>query len=260
MAAISTTSPGTLQASRPSITDDEAVATTHLGSTSPSKPFRDGFRDMAGLAVGYMPFGFAIGVAIADSSMDNLAGWAGGFAIAAGSAHLVAVQMFDNGAGPLAIIATVIVINARLAVYSAGLAPWFSHESARSRRLLAYFLIDPTYILAVNRFERNDPGPTGRRPYYLGLAAVLFAAWILALASGVLIGSRIPAAIQLDSAAPIIVCGLLAASVTSKAALIAASVAAFLVVAAAGLPWSSATLIAIVVGGGAGAAGKKSDS
>jgi predicted branched-subunit amino acid permease len=236
------------------------MTTTQPRATHPSKVFRDGVRDMTGIAIGYIPFAIAIGVATADSSIDNFAGWAGGFVIAAGSAHLAVVQMVDSGAGPVAIIATAILINARLAVYSAGLVPWFAHESARSRRLLAYFVIDPTYILAVNRFERDDPGPRGRRSYYLGAGSVLFTIWIVALGSGVLIGSRIPAAIQLDAAAPMMVCGLLAASVRSRAGGIAAAVAAFLAVAAADLPWSSATLVAIIVGSAAGAMGRGSDS
>jgi predicted branched-subunit amino acid permease len=228
--------------------------------THPSKAFRDGLRDMTGIAIGYIPFAIAIGVATADSSIDNLAGWAGGFVIAAGSAHLAVVQMVDSGAGPVAIIATSILINARLAVYSAGLVPWFAHESARSRRLLAYFVIDPTYILVVNRFERDDPGPKDRRSYYLGAGWVLLTIWTVALGSGVLLGSRIPAAIQVDAAAPMIVCGLLAASVRSRTGGIAAGVAAFLAVAAADLPWSSATLLAILAGSAAGTMGHGSDS
>ena len=215
--------------------------------------FRDGVRDMAPLAAGFMPFGFVIGAAIAESAIDNVAGWAGAFLIAAGAAHLAVVEMADSGAAPVAIIATAVIINARLAVCSAGMAPWFSHEPAGRRRLLAYFLIDPTYLLSTARFRDDDPGCDGRRRYYLGAATVLFTSWTAAVTVAVLVGNRVPEGFRLDAAAPLILSGLLATSVSGRAARIAAGTGALIVVAGAGLPWSTATLLAILVGSAAGA-------
>ena len=208
---------------------------------------------MAPLAVGFMPFGFVIGAAVAESTIDNLAGWAGAFLIAAGAAHLAVVEMADTGAAPVAIIATAVIINARLAVYSAGMAPWFSHEPAGRRRLLAYFLIDPTFLLSTSRFREDDPGCDGRRRYYLGAASVLFTAWTAAITVAVLVGNRVPDGFRLEAAAPLILSGLLAVSISSRPARIAAGAGAFVAVVGSGLPWSTATLLAILVGSAAGA-------
>lgn len=228
-------------------------ASRPVSRTSRSALLRDGFRDMLPLALGYVPFAFVIGAAIADSAIDDMAGWAGSFLMAAGSAQLAVVDMVDTGAAPVAIVATAVIINARLAVYSAGLAPWFAHEPARRRSLLAYFLIDPTYLLAVNRFESDDPGPAGRRWYYVGAASILFGTWVTGQTIAVLVGNRIPESVRLDAAAPLIMAGLLARSVSSPPARTAAVVGAGVAVLGAGLPFSSATLLAILVGSAMGA-------
>lgn len=228
-------------------------STRPLTRSASSELFREGLKDMAPLALGYVPFAFVIGSAVAESAIDDVAGWAGSFLIAAGAAHLAVVEMVDNGAAPLAVIATAVIINARLALYSAGMTSWFAHESARRRRLLAYFLIDPTYLLSTNRFKADDPGPDGRRWYYLGAGSILFSIWVSAQGVAVLIGNRIPDGVQLEAAGPLIIAGLLAVSVGSRAARIAAGIGGFVAVAFAGLPFSTATLLAIVVGSGVGA-------
>lgn len=207
---------------------------------------------MIPMAIGFMPFGFVIGATVSESSIDDLAGWAGAFLIAAGSAQLAAVEMVDAGAAPLTIIATAMIINVRLAVYGAGLASWFAQESRASRRVVAYFVIDPTYLLSVARFEKDDPGPTGRRSYYLGAGVTLFSLWTLAQTIAMGAGGRIPEQVRLDAAAPLLMAGMLATSVNTSAARVATVIGGSIVVAGSGLPWSSATLIAIVVGSVAG--------
>lgn len=229
-------------------------STRSLAPPAPSALFREGFRDMAPLAAGYIPFALVIGTAVSESAIDNLAGWAGSFLIAAGAAHLAVVEMVDNGAAPLAVIATAVVINARLALYSAGMTQWFADEPAHRRPLLAYFLIDPTYLLSTNRFETDDPGPCARRWYYLGAGSILFTIWVGSQTVAVLIGNRIPDRIQLEGAGPLIIAGLLAVSVRNRAAArTAAGVGGFVAIVFAGLPFSTAILLAILVGSGVGA-------
>lgn len=93
------------------------------------KLYRDGARDMLPFAVGYIPFAVAIGTSIGDAAIPNGAGWSGSFLIAAGAAHLALIELMDSGAGLAVACGTALIINARLAVYGMGLAPWFRHET-----------------------------------------------------------------------------------------------------------------------------------
>ena len=214
----------------------------------------DGARDISGLAFGYVPMGMAIGAAVADSGLNRLAGWLGAPLIAAGSAHLTLVELVSAGAGVLAAITAALAINARLIAYSAGLAPWFTHERRPMRLLIGVFIIDVTYLLAVRRFETDDPGPAMRRWYMLGMGGLLYTMWSVAIAAGVLAGSIVPPALELDKAATFMMVGLLAHTLDARGHRATAIAGALLGVMAGTIPaalvpaLAAAVAVAISVG------------
>jgi predicted branched-subunit amino acid permease len=230
-----------------------------VGSRTGSRPnagarafFKEGARDMTPLAVGFIPFAVALGTAIGDAAISNEAGWSGSFLIAAGTAHLALIELLDSDAGLVVACGTALVINARLAVYGVGLAPWFRHESRAMRAALAFLIIDPTFALASARFERDDPGPTGRRGYFLGAAGVLFTFWMVAMAVGVVAGAAVPPSLGLSAAAPLMMAGLLAGRLFGAASVVAAGTGGLVAVGGSGLPMRSSLIVAVVVGVGAG--------
>ena len=95
--------------------------------------FRAGARDIAPFVVGYAPMAVGIGVAIGDSGVDRLAGWAGGPLISAGTAQLTLLELVAAGASVLVAIGAALVVNARLVAYSAGMAQWFGAAPLRVR-------------------------------------------------------------------------------------------------------------------------------
>ncbi|MGB8022422.1 MAG: AzlC family ABC transporter permease, partial [Candidatus Nanopelagicales bacterium] len=72
-----------------------------------------GGREMAPLALGYVPFALLLGAAIA-SSPDPAAAWAGTWTIYGGSAHLAVVDLLSNEATPALAVAAGVLINLRL--------------------------------------------------------------------------------------------------------------------------------------------------
>jgi predicted branched-subunit amino acid permease len=231
---------------------DTTVVTTSVVSTAGDdipRPSLEGARDMLPLAIGFIPFALALGTAIAESTeVGNGAGWSGSVLIAAGSAHLALIELLDSQSGLFVACGTALVINARLAVYGAGLAPWFDGESARVRAVLALLIIDPLFVLATGRFERGGLGPTARRQYYLAAAGVLFAMWAAAMGAGVAVGASVPEGVGLASAAPLMMAGLLAGRLVDRSAVIAAATGGIVAVSGAGLPMHSATIVAICIG------------
>jgi predicted branched-subunit amino acid permease len=89
-------------------------------------PRRDAVRDVLTVAPGIVPFGIALGIVIASSSMGDGAGLLGAPLVYAGSAQLTATTMFQQGAGLLAVVGSALIVNARLLLYSASLAPHFA--------------------------------------------------------------------------------------------------------------------------------------
>ena len=77
------------------------------------------------MVIGVLPLGLAIGAAIGTSSIPPLAGWLGGPLIFGGAAQLIAVQLLDAGAAPAVIVISALLVNARIVMYGAAIAPWF---------------------------------------------------------------------------------------------------------------------------------------
>jgi hypothetical protein len=72
-----------------------------------------------------MPFCLVVGMTAA-AGPQPLAGLATGPTIYGGSAQLSAVRLLESGAGVAVIVASVLVINARLLLYGAAMAPHWS--------------------------------------------------------------------------------------------------------------------------------------
>lgn len=182
----------------------------------------DGRRDILPMAIGYIPMAFAIGGAVASSSIGRLAGWAGGPLISAGTAQLALIDVLSAGGGLFAAVVAAIVINARLIAYSAGLSSWFAHENRRWKLLIGFFSIDATYLLAAARFDRDDPGRPNRRWYFLGMGLTLYPIWAIGMGVGVVAGASVPEGLALESAATFMMVGLLTMALNSPANRVAA--------------------------------------
>ena len=204
------------------------------------------------MVIGVVPFGLAIGATVGASDLSAAQGVASAPAIFAGAAQLSVVGMLDQGAMPFVIVLSALVINARILLYSASLAPWFADEPLRHRLLLAVPVIDQLYFTCAPRFEQGDLDACGRRWFYGGAAALLTSSWVASQAIAVAAGATLPEWTGLHIAAPLALAGLLAKALQSRASNTAAAVAGIVAVLGVGLPFQSAVLIATLGGIAAG--------
>lgn len=160
------------------------------GARETRAALREGAAAMAPLVAGYVPFALVIGVA-AGTSADPLAAWAGSVLIFAGSAHLLVIDLVGSGAGLWAAVATAVVVNARLLVFSATLAPLWRGASPVRRMVAAAFVIDPLWALTSRRMQQDGTVHAGRH-YYAGAAVVLLLGWTTAVATGAVLGGTVP--------------------------------------------------------------------
>jgi len=130
-----------------------------------------------------------------------------------------------------------LVVNARMLLYSAALAPHTAGWRARWRWLGAYLLADPVYALAITRFTgAHTDGPRERLRYFFTVGLVLWPAWLGLTGAGVLLGGVLPTSLRLDLAAPLTFLLLLLPMLTSRPAYAAAVTGGTVAVAASGLP------------------------
>ena len=157
-----------------------AEAAPHVESAT------SGVLAMLPMAVAYAPFGLIVGTAVAEHG-SPVAGWAGSWVIYGGSAHLAALRTLDE-AGPVVAVLTALLVNARLLVYSAGLAQTWRGQPRWFRFAAAGMIIDPTFALA-QRAGRDDA--RGQRRHFLASGLTLGAVWSVAVAVGALAGPRL---------------------------------------------------------------------
>jgi branched chain amino acid efflux pump len=168
-----------------------------------------------------------------------------------GIAQLVVCQLVAVDSPVAVTVAAAAVVGLRLVMYSAALAPHVAHLDRRWRALIAYFLTDQGFAMAVARFAA--PGERAARHwYYLGTAAALWASWQLAVLAGIAAGARVPPEWSLDFAVVLTFIALLVPVVRTRADLAAALVAGGVALAAAGMPYRLALVVASIAGIAAG--------
>lgn len=146
---------------------------------------RRGARQAIPLVIGTFPFGLVVGVISAAKGLSMLETLVMCGLVFAGSAQLLALELWTDPAPVLAASLAALVVNMRLAPMGAALAPWL--DRLRGWRLWGTLatLVDHSYALSAAEMRRGgrDAG------YLLGVSLVLWVFWMVAVAAGHLFGA-----------------------------------------------------------------------
>ena len=89
-------------------------------------------RDALPVVLAYAPFGLALGATLSATHLPSWIAWSSSPLLFGGAAQLLAVQMLDAGAAGVFVVLGALVVNARMLLYSAALAPVSSSCTATS--------------------------------------------------------------------------------------------------------------------------------
>ena len=207
---------------------------------------RAGVRDVSPLLLGIVPFGLVAGIAAVDAGLGLAEAVGLSVIVFAGASQLAAIELLAQNAPLAVVIGTAVVINVRMVMYSASIAPYLAEYGRRFRAGLAYLLTDQAYALSVAEYERT-PDRTRWR-YYLGAAATLWVVWQITTVVGFVIGAGVPDAWGLTFAVPLVFLALLVPAMKDRPTVLAAVVGGAVAVAAAGLPMNLGLLTGAVSG------------
>lgn len=206
---------------------------------------RTGVRDALPLLLGIIPFGLVAGIAAVDAGLGLQHAIGFSAVVFAGASQLAAIDLLGSNA-PLAVVfVTAVVINLRMMMYSASIAPELREQPARWKALMAYVLTDQAYALSMVRYRDPD---VDRRWYYLAAAFTLWAVWQLATVAGVFLGAGVPDAWGLEFAVPLVFLALLVPAMQDRATTVAGLVGGIVAIGVAGLPLNLGLLVAATVG------------
>lgn len=234
------------------VSDDPADARAR--TRSPSQCFRHGMVQSLPFQLVIVPFGMLFGVVAMEAGLDIAQVMGFSVLVLAGASQFTAVQLLSDNAPTFVIILSGLAVNLRMAMYSASLVPWLREASPGQKGWIAYMLIDQSYALSIQHYERHPRLSLRQRlSYFFGTATALCVPWMISSWAGAMLGNAIPDDIALDFAMPITFLAMIAPMLRTPAHLTACFVAIVGSLLFAGLPSGTGLLIAAPLGMAAGA-------
>lgn len=200
------------------------------------------------LLLGVFPFGMIYGVLATQALMPVAAAQGMSAIVFAGSAQFLSTQLIAQDAPSLVLIGTIFIINLRHALYSASLLPYTRHLSLKWKALLAYFLTDEAYVVAIAHYDDPETSLERKHWYFLGAGVTLWAGWQLSTAAGIFLGAQVPAAWSLDFALALTFIALVVPALKDRPAVAAAVTAGLIALVTYALPYKL-WLLAAAFGG-----------
>ena len=198
------------------------------------------------LAPGTAAFGLLYGVLARQVGLTPSNAVAMSLIVHAGSAQFTVLGMWGV-AGPLPIVLTTLVINLRHLLMGASIAPFLKGLSQPWKALLALWMSDESYALAISEYERGS----GNHWYFFGANLGIYLAWTASGFVGALLASAVPdpGRYGLDLVFPLAFLGLLMSFLKDRTGvLVAVASAGLALLGAALLPGKWYVVVAGLVG------------
>jgi predicted branched-subunit amino acid permease len=199
---------------------------------------------------GIAAFGVITGVAMVASGIAPAAAMLMSVVVFAGASMVASAQLLASGTPALLVVFTTLFINLRFMMYSASLRLHFAHLPLGWRLFFAYLLADNVYGLTLMHAEHR--AETEKRDFFLGAGVLVWIAWQLAVAAGIVLGAGIPASWRLEFAAPLAFIAMTIPLLRDRAMVAAALAAGLAVLAGHELPLRLSIALAAFVGIGTG--------
>jgi len=218
------------------------------GQSKSSAFFREGVAAIAPILIGIVPFGLIYGIAAVEAGIDPVPAIAMSSIVFAGAAQLAMVDLIGGDAALVVIVATALVINARMLMYSAALTPHLRDLSFADRLLGGYLITDQAFAVTAVRLADPIEERALRRAFYLGSAIPLWVSWQISTTVGVILGASIPDEWSLEFAVPMVFLALLVPTIKDTGTRVAAAVSGTVAVLAAPLAFNAGLVTAAVAG------------
>ncbi|MBC6956561.1 MAG: AzlC family ABC transporter permease [Chloroflexi bacterium] len=182
------------------------------------KEFAAGLIAVAPMVAGAAPFGLIFGAFAISVGLSPLAVIGMSLFVFAGSSQFIGATLWGQGAAPLLIIVTTLIVNARHALYSASLASYLKHLPQRWLIPLAHMLTDEAYAITITRFERAAERTENIHWFMFGAEMGLFVAWQTVTVIGIAAGQALMAGggLGLDFAMSVTFIGMIVPMLRSR--------------------------------------------
>ncbi|NEY90890.1 AzlC family ABC transporter permease [Tabrizicola oligotrophica] len=201
-----------------------------------------------------VPFAMLFGVLSSEAGLGPWETQIFSIAVFAGASQLAALQLMQDQAPLLVILATGIAVNLRMMMYSVALTPHLGGAPLGIRATIAYFLVDQSFALSLAEFDKRAGLTLPEKvAYFFGTIAPITAIWNVATAVGVQMGRAVPESWGLDFAMPITFIGMTAAMLRTVPHGVAMVVSVGVTLVLWAMPYGTGLLVGAAAGMAAGA-------
>ena len=201
-----------------------------------------------------VPFAVLFGVVATEAGLDLLQVLLFSVSIFAGASQFAALQLMQDQAPVVIILATSLAVNLRLLMYSVAMAPHLGAAPLGTRVLMAYFLVDQSFAASQVEFEARPDLPLSEKvAFFFGTVIPIAPLWFASTMVGAMVGQAIPPDYAIDFAVPITFLAITAPMLRSLPHIVAAGVSITMTLVLVGLPYGTGLLVAAVLAMAAGA-------
>ncbi|KAF0230399.1 MAG: hypothetical protein FD175_1721 [Beijerinckiaceae bacterium] len=152
-----------------------------------------GLKRTAGLSVGVFVYGAGFGLMAVQAKLSAWQAVAMSIAVFSGSAQLAAIGVLNAGASSLAamawaLVATILVINARYTLFSATMRPWLGALPPAKSYGTLFILGDGSWMVSMDAYERGERDAG----FVFGSSASGCFVWFLGTWIGAVAGNIVP--------------------------------------------------------------------
>jgi 4-azaleucine resistance transporter AzlC len=239
---------GQIRASRIAYDIDGATQEEPKTASSAAAALVSGAKVIVPVLLALIPFGVAFGATAMGSGLSTLEALAMSVFVFAGAAQLAMIPLISAGASVAVVVLTVLVINLRMTLYSASLAPHFRGLPAGWKSLLSYLLTDQAYAATITPFDAGRTEESNKRWYYLSVALAIWVTWQAATMLGVFLGSWASEGWSLNFVLPLTFIALAVPAIKDRATTAAALLAGAAAVFTAAMPLNLGLMSAALAG------------
>ncbi|MEM9967447.1 MAG: AzlC family ABC transporter permease [Pseudomonadota bacterium] len=225
-----------------------------MAITTPKSAYVRGIIDGLPFIVVIIPFAALFGLLAAEAGLSVLEALVFSLVVIAGAAQFTALQLLQEQAPTLVVLASALAVNLRMAMYSASLTPYIGAAPLWQRIFAAYLTVDQSYLLAIAKYEQQPSMSVAERVgYFFGAVTPVAPVWYIFTVIGAYLGVQLPDSWALDFALPITFIAMIAPMFRTLAHVVAALVAVIVSLLTAAVPYSLGLIIAGTAGMLAGA-------
>ena len=225
-----------------------------MAITTPKSAYLKGIADGAPFILVIIPFATLFGLIATEAGLSVFETLAFSVVVIAGAAQFTALQLLQEEAPTIIVLASALAVNLRMAMYSASLTPWIGGARLWQCALAAYLTVDQSYVVSIAQYERApDMTIPQRIAYFFGAVTPVVPLWYFFTFIGALLGAQVPDSWALDFAIPITFLAMIAPMFRTLAHVVAAFVAVVVSLLVADVPYSMGLIIAGLCGMIAGA-------